>query len=369
MQPALSIAAGSSRSSAAVDDKLEVEVHMPNATRIVHRSRAVAREVLQLHPTGFEGYVADRFSSIPGWRGEATPRSRDQGADVIITSPRGVKYLVQCKLVSSSLGSPDAQRTGGAASFYGVPVENAILLSAVVGGTRATAFSAEARRYADTTGLKLWTLSELQVVADAEAAGNDGLLEPLGFDVTPYPVTVTPTPPVKRQWSTVPGWVTAIIAGLVLWLGVGVLRASAGLPIETGSVQAPLGDAPVDTDAVRAHLEAWGRAFPTVARVNDLVAATGFNAGAELEALRVAFEDRRTRGCWLEVIVDDFTVETVTVTSANQATATALDTSSVRRVCSSGTDSPARRRSVRVTYHLVLRADGWRIVDSASKSL
>ena len=111
---------------------------MPNPTRIVYRPRAVAHDVTQLHPTGFEGYVADRFSNIPGWRGEATPRSRDQGADVIVTSPRGVRYLVQCKLVSSSLGSPDAQRTGGAASFYGVPVEDAILLSALAGGTRAT---------------------------------------------------------------------------------------------------------------------------------------------------------------------------------------------------------------------------------------
>jgi HJR/Mrr/RecB family endonuclease len=90
---------------------------MPNPTRVVHRPRDVTREVSQLHPTGFEGYVADRFANRAGWRADTTPRSRDQGADVLVTSPRGVRYLVQCKLVTSSLGSPDAQRTGGAASF------------------------------------------------------------------------------------------------------------------------------------------------------------------------------------------------------------------------------------------------------------
>lgn len=82
------------------------------------------------------------------------------------------------------------------------------------------------------------------------------------------------------------GWVTAILAGLVLWFGVGVMRASAGLPLLTSYIEAPSSGRLGDTADVRVHLEAWGRAFPRAARGNDLSAVEGFNAGAELEAVR-----------------------------------------------------------------------------------
>jgi Restriction endonuclease len=162
------------------------------------KPRNVAREVSQLTDFGFEAYVADRFTAIPGWKGEETQQSKDQGIDVRVTSPNGKKYAVQCKKVAAKLGSPECQKTVGGGHFYGVPPENCILLSALPGPTDK-AFTPEAEKYAKATGLKLWTLEQLQVLANAEVMQDDAPLAALGLEIG-LQTSIPQSPKIRSRW-------------------------------------------------------------------------------------------------------------------------------------------------------------------------
>jgi hypothetical protein len=162
------------------------------------KPRNVAREVTQLTDIGFERYVADRFAAIPDWKGEETRQSRDQGIDVIVNGPNGKKYAVQCKKVAAKLGSPECQKTVGGGHFYGVPPENCILLSALPDPVEA-AFTPEAKKYAGSTGLKLWTLEQLQVLANAEVMQDDAPLAALGLEIG-LQTSIPQTPKTRPRW-------------------------------------------------------------------------------------------------------------------------------------------------------------------------
>jgi Restriction endonuclease len=326
-------------------------------TRILYRPRDVAREVARHHHHGFEEYVAERFDHLSGWSAQATPRSRDQGADVLITSPRGERYLVQCKHVTSNLGSPDAQRTGGAAAFYGVPVNHAILLSALPNATRDTAFTAEARRYADTTGLKLWTLEALQIVADAEALGNDSPLAQLGLDTTPpAPSSAAPRTPGSSHAQTA-FW--AGVAVLVIWFGIQLVPSAAR------STPTPTPATTASSDDPQAVLQAWMQAFRQVVSNNDDALAAQFNAGSELEQLLEKNADRRQEGCRLEVTGDLPTVASPEFLNVDAARVSVQEALTIKTVCASRPDSTARPTLRVVTYDLRRFPEGWRIVSSA----
>jgi hypothetical protein len=179
------------------------------------KPRNVPREVSQLTDIGFERYVADRFAALPNWKGNETQQSKDQGIDVLVTNPNGTKYAVQCKRVAAKLGSPECQKTVGGGWFYDkISAENCILLSALPGPVK-TAFTLEARNYADSTGLKLWTLEQLQVLANAEAMQDDTPLAALGLEIsiqTSIPEPVKPRP--RWLWPSIIGAVslTAVTA-------------------------------------------------------------------------------------------------------------------------------------------------------------
>jgi Restriction endonuclease len=325
-------------------------------TRILYHPRDVAREVARHHHHGFEEYVAERFDHLPGWSAQATPRSRDQGADVLITSPRGIRYLVQCKHVTSSLGSPDAQRTGGAAAFYGMSVDHAILLSALPNASRDTAFTAEARRYADNTGLKLWTLEELQLVADAEALGSDAPLAPLGLDTT------LPAPP-----SAAPRTLVSSLAQNAFWAGVAVVVIWFGFQLVPGSARStttPPLTGTVSSDEPQAVLQAWMEQFRQVVYTNDDTLAAQFNADTELEEILRKNEDRRQESCRLEVSGPLPNVGTPEFVKMDAARFTVQEALTIKTVCASRPVAAARTTPRLVTYDLHRFPEGWRIVTS-----
>jgi Restriction endonuclease len=324
----------------------------PQHRPVPHRSRSVEREVSQLTPTGFEAYVADRFQSIPGWSAQVTPRSRDQGADVLLTAPDAQRYLIQCKLVTTSVGSPEAQRTGGAASFYQVPLQNAVLLSALPNGSRETAFTAEARRYADTTGLRLWTLASLQVVADADAAGTDAPLAALGL-----PVTTLPARPRDASSSAILG------TGAVLVIGI-LLAVLARIATTSAHMLAP----PVDEQgAITRLLSDWEGVYRSATITNDAGGLEAYIAGAELEALATKLRHRRALGCRLEIEqYAPAVVESVSLETSDVAHAVVRETTRVRDVCVDGHDAVLRDGIARVTYVLAHTDGGWRITSSTT---
>jgi hypothetical protein len=325
----------------------------------------VHRIATQLTPLGFEGYVGDRFNRIPDWNAVVTPASKDQGADVIVTSPRGLQYIIQCKLVTSSIGSPEAQRTDGASIFYQVPITQTILLSGMANGTRDTAFTAEARRYADTTGLKLWTLEELQIVADAEAAGSDARLAGLGMDSTPITPVLSqqPTrnnPPSKRAFKS--NWITMLLLPFVLIAmnSLGVTRVIWHQAKDRLFPTSP-------ETRIQSLLEHWRFKFQAVSGANDLTGVEAFLMNGELVGVTKLVNQNHSSGCKFTFEELQTPVIYNIVVTGRTATAQVQENLTVRLVCPN-LETIKRSGQTVSSYALLNDANLWKISSSVTKA-
>lgn len=332
----------------------------------------VHRIATQLTALGFEGYVGDRFNRIPGWSAVVTPASKDQGADVIVSSPRGFQYIIQCKLVSSSIGSPEAQRTGGASLFYQVPITQTILLSGLPNGTRDTAFTAEARRYADNTGLKLWTLEELQIVADAEAAGSDTKLAPLGLDTTPVlntpnlsvgPLLTQSSNSVQKKKVFKSNWISMLLLPLLL-----IALNSTGLTRVIWHSAKERLFPPSPETKILSLLEHWRFKFQAVSGSNDLTGVEEFLTGMELAGVTKLVNQNHANGCKFKF--EELQTPTISniVVTGQTATVRVQENLTVRLACSNGETIKRTGRTVS-SYELVNEADLWKISASVTKAI
>lgn len=292
---------------------------------------------MQLTDFGFQAYVADRFTAIPGWTGEETQQSKDQGIDVRVTGPNGKKYAVQCKKVAAKRGSPECQKTVGGGHFFGVPAEDCILLSALPGPTDK-AFTPEAEKYAKATGLKLWTLEQLQGLANAEVIQDDAPLAALGLEIGLQ--TSIPQAPKPR-----PLWLWPAIIGAIS------LTAVTAFALPTLKANLEIRRLLERHDAMYIQANALGNA--------SLLESVAQGQAFELQAQRIT--ERNQKGCLVETqIIEPSRVLEVKVTGET-AVARMWKHWQFTKHCNGKPDDPMTKEDGAFTmrYTLRLMNDAW----------
>ena len=111
------------------------------------------------------------MGALPGWKAEATRSSSDQDADVIATSPSGVKIAVQVKHYRSPVGNKAVQEIVASKAFY--RAEHAVVVTSGPGYTRSALELARANNF------RLWQASDLfalQVLAEQQQKPDPRIL-------------------------------------------------------------------------------------------------------------------------------------------------------------------------------------------------
>ena len=77
-------------------------------SQFLHRTAEEAtspQNLLEISPTQFEKMVVELYN-LHGYKAERTGAIGDHGVDVIVHSPKGEKWIVQCKRWRGSVGEP-----------------------------------------------------------------------------------------------------------------------------------------------------------------------------------------------------------------------------------------------------------------------
>lgn len=124
-----------------------------NAAQRKRQAALKLQDLQALTPRELELHVATVVGSLPGWKAEATRSSSDQGADVIATSPAGVKIAVQVKHYRSPVGNKAVQEIVASKAFY--KAEHAVVVTSGPGYTRSAVELARANN------VRLWQAADL----------------------------------------------------------------------------------------------------------------------------------------------------------------------------------------------------------------
>ena len=124
-----------------------------NAAQRKRQAALRLRDLQALSPRELELQVATVVGALPGWKAEATRSSSDQGADVIATSPAGVKIAVQVKHYRSPVGNKAVQEIVASKAFY--RAEHAVVVTSGPGYTRS------ALELARVNNVRLWQATDL----------------------------------------------------------------------------------------------------------------------------------------------------------------------------------------------------------------
>lgn len=84
--------------------------------RFIHKTVDTARkpqDLLDVSPSQFEQMVVELYS-LRGYQAKRTGQTGDHGVDVIVQTPKGEKWIVQCKRWRGAVGEPVIR------DFYGV---------------------------------------------------------------------------------------------------------------------------------------------------------------------------------------------------------------------------------------------------------
>lgn len=142
-----------------------------NAARRKRQAALRLQDLQALTPRELELHVATVVGSLPGWKAEATRSSSDQGADVIATSPAGVKIAVQVKHYRSAVGNKAVQEIVASKAYY--KAEHAVVVTSGPGYTRS------ALELARANNVRLWQASDLfalQVLAEQQQKPDPRIL-------------------------------------------------------------------------------------------------------------------------------------------------------------------------------------------------
>jgi hypothetical protein len=348
--------------------------------------RNVRREVDQLSATGFERYIADRFSDL-GWVASEQPHRNS--FDVEAISPTGKRYLLEVKYKEQNDNPTplDAVRQILPAKLSLAPDLAIVVTSSPKGFTR------DAQNLAMQHGIRLWTLGEVQVLADAAASGDMSNLDAIGLESPPVQPVQAPRIPVKPRLS-IPRldgvlWVLGIVAlGFLVWLflpksstpisQVQVMPAPQTSPGSNGTspsvtnptlpplqATAPLGSAELE-DEVRTLLQNWNTTYQTALENNDVSSLLGYVAGTERLSLEDRFAARAKRGCVLRIEERSPSEQgSVTMLSQTRASTFILRNAKYVECCPNQNDKTLRDGTVvKVSYDLEKVGGTWVIVGS-----
>lgn len=290
------------------------------------RGYNVFREVLKMQDSSpgskdwleFENFTAEIFNSLPGWTTQITSATGDQGIDVVAISPTGRPYAIQCKKWTNAIGTEEAQRTVGGGAYRGATPADCILLSTHSSFDVTKAFTSQCREYAQKTGLRLWTLDQLNEVATAAESGDDLALEKLGFELRhPEPVlAVAPSlEPVFESESLsvleIPMSKKAIWFAPWLWVAALTAIAVGGFLLTIPIDDVKLTQLVAKYENIRANANA----------TSDPAQLSEVMTGQALQFQTGEINKRKSRNCTLEM--DLFKMERISI-AVNGNTASAL---------------------------------------------
>lgn len=118
-------------------------------------------QLLDLTPSQFEEYVAQRIFARQGYAVENTPDVADGGVDIIVTDRQGRRAIVQCKRYRSTVGEATVRE------LYGAMIHHDAGMAFLV--TTAN-ISDAARRWAAGKPIDLIDGARLEALARAEPA-------------------------------------------------------------------------------------------------------------------------------------------------------------------------------------------------------
>lgn len=157
------------------------------ARRMMRDTGGIA-DLLRLTPGEFERVVAETYRAF-GNRVEIVAAQGDHGIDLVVHSPHGEKYVVQCKRWKGRVGEPVVR------DFYGaMQHENAVEGAIVTSGD----FTPQAREWAKGKPIRLFDGAEfLKVMRRAQKKSGQAVKIPV--EPQPAPVPVSTMPPVCPQ--------------------------------------------------------------------------------------------------------------------------------------------------------------------------
>jgi hypothetical protein len=367
---------------------------MMNSPRYAPRN--VIREVEQLSATGFERYIADRFSDI-GWF--STEQAHRNSFDVEAVSLSGKRYLLEVKYkeLNDDPTPLSAVRQILPAKLSLAPDAAIVVTSSPKG------FTKDAQGLARQHGILLWTLTELQVLADAGASGDHNQLESIGLEAPLAPQTLaTPIaarpPPKTAMWFEISLGMVALVGLIaVIWF---LLPKQAGDSTQTAQVlpapqstsqtnnsngnssqtlpnpQAaqpiqptnPLQSTSEIEAEIRSFLNTWDQSYQAALTSNDASSLLAYVNGEQKTGILERFASRQRSGCVLRIDERSPSEQgAITLISANQAKTFMIRNAKYIETCPDKPEKVLRDgQTVKVTYELEKVGDGWQITDSVT---
>ena len=99
-----------------IDSEIRLDTYTSNNDLSENEKNIESIEEQSIDPYEYEKAIADIFLSL-GWTTFTTPKSGDQGADIIMQK-EGFTYVVQCKLYNQPVGNKAVQEVTSAQAYY-----------------------------------------------------------------------------------------------------------------------------------------------------------------------------------------------------------------------------------------------------------
>lgn len=297
-----------------------------------------AERIKYIKGEGLEIFIYDMLKPYEqlGYTVEHTVIQGDFGADVLLTTPRGIRYVIQVK-------HPEDP----AAKCDGEPVREALASKAIykahhaVAVTSSAGFTASAIELARANQVILWSIEDLNRLYRGSKTADEQALSALGID----------TSRAEPKTFFIPRW---------LLPGVGLVSAAIAI-----LAVLPSSKPPTDEEAVKAVLLEYDRAYRIAMNHNDLSELQRLT-GEELFR-RVAFyvEDRALRNCVLETVELGPPVVEFVMVVGDGAVAQMAKSWRQTLKCAGKQDREVLNGDFRFTYNLERSGGMWRVMDSA----
>jgi restriction system protein len=111
------------------------------------------KDVAKMNGKQFEQHVFEIFQTAK-WHPQQTPQSGDSGADVLATSPKGIRYAIECKNWKKTIGNEVVRSINSGKQIY--KCNKVVIVSA------RSEFTEPARKQAKILGVTLLRLDQLE---------------------------------------------------------------------------------------------------------------------------------------------------------------------------------------------------------------
>jgi hypothetical protein len=355
---------------------------------------------------GFEDYIQELFEDIDGWTSIRTRGSGDDGVDVIVISPDKKAYVIEAKNyepIQNKIGNQVVRSVHGGITYYqhedfliNIPIQFAIIFASGHGESVdiSELYSEKAQDMARRADVRLWTLNELQIIANAAVEGQQ-LLEPLGLysppePLTPHwrtvmletPQTAIPTPqepdyPKSPDFSLVRFASVGLVGLIIIWIAFSIIQRNQAIAerenayIESQRLEAIKAEKTrkaEETRKIEKFIYFWDETYKVALAQNNVNALLPYVLGKQKTGLIDRFTKRMTQGCVLTIQERaPFTMWSVVFNPQQSASTAITRNAAYVETCSDGSEKVLRDgEEIKVTYELKNIDGNWRICDSVT---